>query len=61
VRSSPDHDSDRRFLPTLGQALVLWILFLVAKSLGGMFARGTFALRRAFPAAPRPSLTMGVG
>jgi membrane protease YdiL (CAAX protease family) len=43
---APDHAADRPFLPTLGQGLVLWILYVVASNLGGMFAG---AVERSWP------------
>jgi hypothetical protein len=38
VQSPPHPESDTPFLPTLGQGLVLWVLYVVGNNLGGMFA-----------------------
>ncbi len=43
------HTGDTPFLPTLGQGIVLWVLFLVARNLGGMFAGG---IERSWPGSP---------
>jgi hypothetical protein len=37
VQHPPDCASDAPFLPALRQGLILWLLFLVAHHLGGMF------------------------
>jgi hypothetical protein len=46
VQPSPVPSLDRPFLPTLGQGLVLWVLYVVASNLGGMFAG---AVERSWP------------
>ncbi len=38
MQPPPDPHSDTPFLPTLGQGLVLWVLYVVGNNLGGMFA-----------------------